>query len=75
MDNAWQWKDLLKDAIKMALVVLILDKIGFIDNEQWLENHVDTMSVQSALFHGKAMTWWQSLRHFMHATARLELAE
>lgn len=75
IDNASQWKDLFTDGVKLVIVILILDRIGFIDNEQWLENHVDTMSVQAALFHGKSMSWLQSLKHFMESTSRVELVE
>lgn len=83
MDNALQWKDLINDAIKLALVVLILDRhagsvLSTTSSGGSRAPHRHQLSVQSALFHGsgKAMTWWQSLRHFMEATAaRIELVE
>lgn len=34
---------------------------------------MDTLSVQAALFHGRAVTWYGGLRHFLDHTARVEV--
>lgn len=73
IDNAAQWKDILKESAQLALVMILLDRLGFVDGEPWFEANLDTMSVQAALFHGKAVSVWESTWHFMIHTSRIEL--
>lgn len=57
---------------QVAVVLVILDRLGLIGGEPWLEVHLDALSVQSTLFHGRVMSWWSSLRQYMHFIKRVE---
>lgn len=72
VENASQWKDVLKEAAQVAVIIVIIDRLGFIDSETWLEGHADTLSVQATLF-GRAVTWWGGLMHFVDHTHRIEM--
>ena len=37
IDNATQWKDVLKSALEAALIVTMLDRLGLIGIDVWLE--------------------------------------
>ena len=54
MDTARQWKDLVHEMFKAALVMLILERLYLTRNTQWLENYVDYMSVQALQFSSSA---------------------
>lgn len=73
MDHASQWKDVFKETLQLAVIVVILDRLGFIDGESWLEVHCDTLSVQATLFHGRAVTWLGGLKQFVDHVARVEV--
>lgn len=56
----------------MAVLLVVLDRLGVIGGEPWLEVHADALSVQSTLFHGRAVSWWGSLRQYLHYIKRVE---
>lgn len=63
---------MLKEAIQVALIIFILDRIGFVDGDPWLETHLDTLSVQATLFSGKTQSWLDRLKAHIQFTRRVE---
>lgn len=37
LENATQWKDVIKTAIQTAIIMTILDRLGIVGGEPWLE--------------------------------------
>lgn len=72
MQNATQWKEVFKTAIQAAIVLVLLDRLGLVGGEPWLEGLLDTLSVQATMLHGRAVTWAQGLRDHLQFTKRLE---
>lgn len=72
VDNLRQWQDVAKEALKAAVVLAVLDRLGLVGGDPWLEIHLDTLSVQSTLFHGRALSRWQGLRQYLHYIKRVE---
>jgi hypothetical protein len=54
MDAARQWKDLVQEMFKAAVVMLILERLYLTRNTQWLEHYVDYLSLQALLFSSTA---------------------
>lgn len=73
MENASQWKDVFKEALQVAVILVLLDRLGFVEAENWLEAHADTLSVQAALIGGAGTTGLAAARRFMEHTARVEV--
>lgn len=49
VDNASQWRDVLKEALQGAAVVLLLDRLRLLPSGRWLEEHLDQLSVGATL--------------------------
>lgn len=58
--------------VQAAVVLAVLDRLGLVGGDPWLEVHLDALSVQSTLFHGRSVSWWQGLRQYMHYIKRVE---
>ena len=72
IDQANQWQNVVKSAVQAAIILTLLDRLGIVSRQQWLEMHLDQFSVQAAMFHGSAMGFFERLRHVMQHTARIE---
>lgn len=51
---------------------MLLERIGFISGEAWLESHADVLSLQAALFKSRARSWASQVAQHMAYTARVE---
>lgn len=62
INNVSQWAGLFKTTAQTILLATILDQIGFIRAEPWLETWVDFISVQATLFSGRPTTLGERMR-------------
>ena len=46
MDNASEWQEVCKTAVKTALILVILDLLRITKDRPWFEEHTDFVSVQ-----------------------------
>jgi len=65
LDQAQQWKEVLRTAVKVTLVMVVLDLLRIKSNLAWLEEMADFASVQCMLFDGKARSWWQQTKELV----------
>ena len=56
MNAATEWRDVLKEALNGALVLVVLETLYLTRNVHWLEEHIDLLSLQALLF-GRATRW------------------
>jgi hypothetical protein len=49
MDNASEWQEVLKTAVKTALILVVLDMLRLSKNSSWFEEHADFVSMQAVL--------------------------
>lgn len=52
--------------------MVLLDRLGFVGGEPWLETLCDTLSIQATLLHGRALSWSQSLGSYLTFMKRIE---
>ena len=71
LDNASQWQDVAKTAVKTALILVVLDLLRITRDRPWFEEHADFVSVQSMLFNGEARNWWAQTKVLVRYQARL----
>lgn len=57
---------------QVAVLMVILDRLGFVGGEPWLETMCDTLSIQATLLHGRALSWSQSLGAYITFMKRIE---
>lgn len=66
IENATQFQDVLKEAVKAALILAFLEHL-FIPKGRWFALHLDFLSVQATLYSVGPTTWWQRMRaHLRH---------
>ena len=65
-------QDVLKECVQTALLLTLLDRLGLMSGQDWLERHLDQLSVQAVMFSGKAMSWTDRVKAYMAHTARIE---
>lgn len=76
LDNAKEWFKVFKGSIKVALVIVILERIGLVGGESWLEMHLDALSIQAVLLRRRgATTFAGDVGAFLDFTARLEMKQ
>lgn len=66
LDQASEWKDIAQTALKVALVMVVLDVLRLSRNNRWLESHLDVCAVQATLFGTAARS---CLSQFLHLAA------
>ncbi len=71
MGAAAEWQDILKEAVKGAIILAILERLRLTRPVNWLEEHVDYYSVQALLFQEKEMTLFQQTRLFFSYRSRI----
>lgn len=52
--------------------MVVLDRLGLLGGDLWLEEHLDSLSVQATLFTGRAVSWAAGLRHYLDYIKRIE---
>jgi hypothetical protein len=75
VDNASQWRDVLYEVLKGALLLSLLDRLWLLHNVAWLEDHVDVLSVHATLLASGAVTRWQRISAHLHFFAAVEDGE
>lgn len=63
---------MIKEALQVALIVIILDRIGFVDGDPWLETHLDLLCVQATMLSGASWSWVERLKAHLQFTRRVE---
>jgi hypothetical protein len=72
VDNAGQWRDILKEAAQGAALLLVLDRLWLLPSARWLEEHVDHLSVGATLLAGGAASRMRRLRAHLRFYAYVE---
>lgn len=70
MDNASQWQEILKTALKAALIMYILDRLRLVGDIVWFEHHIDTLSIQAALAN-QQFGWMDRTIQYIKFTSRV----
>lgn len=71
IDNALQLREVVKDTLEVAAVLLVADCVGLVSTLGWWEAHLDFLSAQATLLHGGATTWWERVSRHMDFSHRL----
>ena len=71
LHNATEWQEVLKTALKTALILVILDMLRVTKDAPWFEERVDFVSMQAALLNGAARGWWSQTRRLVALQNRL----
>ena len=53
MDQASQWKDIVQEALKAAIIMLVLERLYVSSPIAWMEDHIDFLSVQAVMLQQK----------------------
>jgi len=69
LDNAKQWSAVLQEALKVALLLVILDLLRVTSHREWLADWVDLASVQVHLL-GDTVSSWAKLARMAKSTRR-----
>jgi hypothetical protein len=69
LDNAKQWSAVLQEALKVALLLVILDILRLTSHREWLADWVDLASVQVHLL-GDTVSSWAKLARMAKSTRR-----
>ena len=62
---------MLTEAVKLSVILVILDWLRISSNTAWFEEHCDFASVQAVLLNGKASTWWQQTKVLVKLQSRV----
>ena len=72
LDNVQQWKDVAQEALKAALLIMILDMLRATSHRQWFEDFCDFASVQALLFEERTSSWWHQLQILLRYELRVQ---
>ena len=72
VDNAAQWRDILHQAIKGGIILIMLDQLWVMSNATWIEDHLDFLSVGATLLAEGAVTHAARLRTHLRFYAYVE---
>ena len=71
MNAATEWKDIVVEAIKATVILIILERCFLTRNSAWLEEHMDYLRIQALLFKRTGLNSYQQTRLFFKYTKRL----
>ena len=71
VNNASEWQEVFKTAVKAALLIVVLDALRVTRNSDWFEQHLDFVSMQAVLFNGAARGWAAQTWALVRMQARL----
>ena len=74
MNQVTEWQDVAKEALKAAVVMAILERLYLSPNAQWLEQHIDYLSVQ-AIVAERGLSMWGRIRIHSRFSRRLAADE
>jgi len=72
LDQAQQWQDVAKEALKAAALIVILDMLRVTSHRAWFEDFCDFASVQALLFKGTASSLWGQLSVLVRHQSRVQ---
>ena len=68
---ATEWQDIVKEAVKGAVVLAILERLQLTSNSNWVEELIDYYSINAVLFRRTATGLLGQLRLFFRFTRRV----
>ena len=71
LNCATEWKQVLVEALKCAVVLTVLEWLCLTRNVSWLEDHIDLLSLQALLFKRAALGVWAQTRVLYRHSRRL----
>ena len=71
MDNATQWKDIAKEAIRGIIILAILERLMLTPHGSWLDEHLDFYSVQAMLYTDKVVSFGTQIMMFFNFQKRV----
>ena len=71
MDNATQWQDIAKEAIRGIIILAILERLMLTRHSSWLDEHLDFYSVQAMLYTDKVVSFGTQIMMFFNFQKRI----
>ena len=71
MSQASQWKDIFEEVIKGLIILAVLERLQVTRHGEWLEAHIDFLSLQANLFSHHLYSYGQQISMFLDAQRRL----
>jgi hypothetical protein len=72
LDQAQQWQDVAKEALKAAALIVVLDMLRVTTHRAWLEDFCDFASCQALLFKGTAHSLWGQISVLIRHQSRVQ---
>ena len=72
LDQAQQWQDVGKEALKAAALIVILDMLRVTTHRAWFEDFCDFASCQALLFKGNARSLWGQISMLIRHQSRVQ---
>ena len=72
MDNVQQWRDVGKEALKAAALIIVLDMLRVTSHRSWFEEFCDFASVQALLFKGTTRSLWGQVTLLVRHQSRVQ---
>ena len=71
MGQATEWQDIFDEAVKALVILAILERLQLTRHSDWLESHVDFLSLQASLFGVTLLSYSKQIRSLVYAQRRL----
>ena len=71
MGQATQWQDILEEVLKGLIILAILERLQLTRHGEWLEQHLDFLSLQAQLFGSTLYTYRQQVAMFLDSQRRI----
>ena len=71
MNAVTEWDDIVQEAIKGAVVMVIMERLFLTRNASWLEDHIDYLSLQALLFKRAGLSFLQQARLLFSHSKRI----
>jgi hypothetical protein len=72
LDQAQQWQDVAKEALKAAALIVVLDMFRVTTHRAWFEDFCDFASCQALLFKGTAHSLWGQISVLIRHQSRVQ---
>ena len=70
--SAPAWQDILSDALRSIVIVVILERLYMTRSKYWLEDHLDYVCLQGTTFGNSALGFTDQIGIFWQNTRRLQ---
>jgi len=74
MKQISDWQDILYEAAKAVVIMLVLERLFLSSPLSWMEEHIDYLSVQAVMLH-ENMGLWRRIWTHVSFTTRLVTSE